>query len=709
MFDYKRNRNKDLKYKEACLKADGQITVMAALVFTLVLSLVIICIKSARLSAAYTNIKHACRLASDAVFAGYNNEVLDEFDIMVLKKGDVLNEKLSKYISDNSNSRLITASFDTYNMMADDAGIYMKDQAVSYMRYGVLSEVVSGFMSSEEQVKKADKVNEITDSIAACEEQLCSLDENILELIELVEGLETNQDGFVVKNNKPVAVKEYFAKSVIHGELTMNKAAINNQTVYDAVSGYGSFYKDVDEYIDAIIYVFDEIEELEDAEGYLESYNDTYRNNYDEIKTICESVKDKTQKALDVISRFDENREKAGDTIQDCRKKLDDSREIIGDELYDGLDEDITVMENENASNKRKMCDIDKIRQGLEKNIIRLNSALKYIKWMDVGLSDKNVGNLRNYVQNLKISLDGMDNSTLRFDYSGIDFSSDSTGLGAIKKLYSTLTDGIVGLVLEEDSISDKTISYTDLASSLSGEYEGKDSIVEETMDTLLFDEYILTHFAGYTDYSKDSDSGKKLDYMVEYILEGNESDRENLKNSMVKISLIREGMNLAYLLTDKEKKSQAYALAATLLGFTGNTAIIKAGQYLVLTVWAYGEAIMDLKKIYSGKRCEFIKSKDNWQLSLSNLIAMRFSLNEDNDTDKSGLSYKDYLRMLLILEGKAKKNYRTMGAIEIRMIEKGKEDFRMRDYIAKASGRAVFNCGEYIGYYSLNISGSYL
>ena len=64
---------------------------------------------------------------------------------------------------------------------------------------------------------------------------------------------------------------------------------------------------------------------------------------------------------------------------------------------------------------------------------------------------------------------------------------------------------------------------------------------------------------------------------------------------------------------------------------------------------------------------------------------------------------------MLLILEGKAKKNYRTMGAIEIRMIEKGKEDFRMRDYIARASGRAVFNCGEYIGYYSLNISGSYL
>ena len=65
-----------------------------------------------------------------------------------------------------------------------------------------------------------------------------------------------------------------------------------------------------------------------------------------------------------------------------------------------------------------------------------------------------------------------MDNSTLRFDYSGIDFSSDSTGLRAIKKLYSTLTDGIAGLVLEEDSISDKTISYTDLASSLSGEYD---------------------------------------------------------------------------------------------------------------------------------------------------------------------------------------------------------------------------------------------
>lgn len=71
----------------------------------------------------------------------------------------------------------------------------------------------------------------------------------------------------------------------------------------------------------------------------------------------------------------------------------------------------------------------------------------------------------------------------------------------------------------------------------------------------------------------------------------------------MLKLSGIRTGINLAYLITDQSKKAEAYSLAATALGFTGNMAIIKAGQYLVLSVWAYAEAVVDLRKLYSGEK----------------------------------------------------------------------------------------------------------
>ena len=77
---------------------------------------------------------------------------------------------------------------------------------------------------------------------------------------------------------------------------------------------------------------------------------------------------------------------------------------------------------------------------------------------------------------------------------------------------------------------------------------------------------------------------------MLEYILYGKTSDEENLQQGMTELSLMREGVNMAYLLTDSEKKAEAYAVATSLVGFTGNMAAVKAAQYVILGVWAYGE-----------------------------------------------------------------------------------------------------------------------
>ena len=38
--------------------------------------------------------------------------------------------------------------------------------------------------------------------------------------------------------------------------------------------------------------------------------------------------------------------------------------------------------------------------------------------------------------------------------------------------------------------------------------------------------------------------------------------------------------------------------------------------------------------------------------------------------SDEKGLSYEEYLKMLVLLQNEQKKYYRTMSALEIRMIE---------------------------------------
>lgn len=53
-----------------------------------------------------------------------------------------------------------------------------------------------------------------------------------------------------------------------------------------------------------------------------------------------------------------------------------------------------------------------------------------------------------------------------------------------------------------------------------------------------------------------DIDESAGIDYTLEYILCGKSGDKENLEQTMLELSGIRTGMNLAYLITDKSKKN---------------------------------------------------------------------------------------------------------------------------------------------------------
>ena len=160
--------------------------------------------------------------------------------------------------------------------------------------------------------------------------------------------------------------------------------------------------------------------------------------------------------------------------------------------------------------------------------------------------------------------LSGLSAKGMEFNYSGIDFSSNGVGLKALKKIKQMITEGILALVVNTDKISKKQINYTGLASSMTGKYDNGDSAFNKTKDALLMNEYLMMKFNSYADYIESENSlDDCLDYTLEYILEGRDSDKENLEQVMLKLSGIRTGINLAYLITDQEKKAQAYALAS--------------------------------------------------------------------------------------------------------------------------------------------------
>ncbi len=87
-------------------------------------------------------------------------------------------------------------------------------------------------------------------------------------------------------------------------------------------------------------------------------------------------------------------------------------------------------------------------------------------------------------------------------------------------------------------------------------------------------------------------------------------SDKENISEIILKLSILREGVNIAHIITDSDKRNQAQALAISLVGFTGNAAIIKAAQFLIMGLWAYGESIIDIRRLFNGEELSLFQNK---------------------------------------------------------------------------------------------------
>ena len=138
--------------------------------------------------------------------------------------------------------------------------------------------------------------------------------------------------------------------------------------------------------------------------------------------------------------------------------------------------------------------------------------------------------------------------------------------------------------------------------------------------------------------------------YEQEYLLQGNASERENLKRTVNELLAVREAVNLAALYADSEKRSEAEALALAITGLAGITPITAAASFFIMTVWAFAESVADVKVLLAGGKIPFFKQPGKWQISLSALTEKGASIfletgkdpSLKNGTDDRGLDYQD-------------------------------------------------------------------
>ena len=219
----------------------------------------------------------------------------------------------------------------------------------------------------------------------------------------------------------------------------------------------------------------------------------------------------------------------------------------------------------------------------------------------------------------------------------------------------------------------------------------------------ILFQQYLMEKLGNYTAPGKGA-----LKYQTEYILGGKTGDIENLKSVARRLLLIREGVNMVHLVSDGTKRAQAAGLASAIASaflIPPATGVIEAA---LLLCWAFGESILDVRELFDGGKVPLVKSASDWQLSLENLPELLNGLDSVRRGSEDGMSYEDYLQVLLLGVSREEKITRAMDMIELCVREKGRKNFRMDSCIVaaeisvdvKANKRKVFNVTRAYGYY---------
>lgn len=223
---------------------------------------------------------------------------------------------------------------------------------------------------------------------------------------------------------------------------------------------------------------------------------------------------------------------------------------------------------------------------------------------------------------------------------------------------------GILRLVLEDqETVSNRRINGEVLVKSrMEKGIVNRGNLEAEKADDLinrfLFQEYLLRYMGHYG----QEDPEAALCYQLEYLIAGNDADADNLKSVANRICAIREAANVLFLFHDQEKYLEIQAAAILICGSIGLPILIPLVEFAILMGWAFAESVYDVKSLLAGGKIPLLKDASSWHYSLEAALSGEL---QDDTNGGDGLSYSDYLRVLMMLTGLDTLTQRAMSLVE--------------------------------------------
>ncbi len=185
-----------------------------------------------------------------------------------------------------------------------------------------------------------------------------------------------------------------------------------------------------------------------------------------------------------------------------------------------------------------------------------------------------------------------------------------------------------------------------------------------------------------------------------EYIIKGSMNDESNLKACRRRIFAIRNALNLIYLYKDPSKVEAVTAIAELIT--PGPAGILT--QAIIMEAWAALESETDVQNLLEGKRVPVMKTAKTWNTGLEGVLRdkdMKEKLDEESrklleeknaevkeaagdtirKTIEEGLTYEDYLMVLMAAMGSETRILRVMDLVQINMKYRYYRDFNLAEY----------------------------
>ncbi|MCR5626665.1 MAG: DUF5702 domain-containing protein [Lachnospiraceae bacterium] len=241
--------------------------------------------------------------------------------------------------------------------------------------------------------------------------------------------------------------------------------------------------------------------------------------------------------------------------------------------------------------------------------------------------------------------------------------------------------DGIIDLIMNRQrNISEKSFELNSVAShrklnegiGLVKPAEDPDSFTNE----LLFDEYLMWKCGNFRKLIGHED----MSYEIEYILNGKNTDKANLRETINKLFIVHLAKDVAAVMSDGAKKEECKSVALVISSLLLLPELEEVLTEFFLLSWGFAEAVVDVRTLLNGGRVSLIKTGDDFNIkNLAGCLAFMTMKGRSAEESQGGLSYEDHLRIFLALQNKSEKVMRSIDVIELYMrTREGNSSFKM-------------------------------